>query len=99
MTKTHHKSSRRLRKTKTMRQRQVRRFKRTLNTKLTQFDDDLCNLIQSHTFFHHAIIHLGNEELAPESWVTGAIITQRWLQQSADTLTQQLQDIRQWVNG
>ena len=99
MTKTHHKSSKRRRKTKITRQRQVRRFKQTLNTKLTQFDDDLYNLIQSNTFFHHAIIHLGNEELAPESWVMGALNTQRWLQQSADTLTQQLQDIRQWVNG
>ena len=99
MTKTHHKSSKRRRKTKTTRQRQVRRFKQTLNTKLTQFDDDLHHLIQSNTFFYHAIIHLSNDELAPESWIMGARITQRWLQQSADTLTQQMQDIRQWVNG
>ena len=92
------KAGKRLRKTKIIPQRQFTRFKQTLNVRLTQLDDDLYNLLQGYTFLYRALVNMAADGSEPESWLTGAMVAQRWLQQSGRNLTEKLQQTRQWID-
>ena len=88
------------RKSKATRQlRQFQRVKRELSAKLTQLDDDLYNLLQSHQFYQQAVIALIEENTEPEYWMIGALTTQRWLMQSGEQLLSQLVSARNRLNS
>ena len=95
MAKKHSKTNARLRKTLNQQQRQFQRVKKELSAKLTQLDDDLYNLLQSHQFYQQAVIALVEENTEPEYWVIGALTTQRCLRQSGEQLINQLSQARQ----
>ncbi|ODS22802.1 hypothetical protein AB835_12285 [Candidatus Endobugula sertula] len=78
--------------------RQFQRVKKELSAKLTQLDDDLYNLLQSHQFYQQAVIALVEENTEPEYWVIEALTTQRWLRQSGEQLINRLNQAGQQLN-
>ena len=78
--------------------RQFQRAKRELSAKLTQLDDDLYNLLQSHQFYQQAVIALVEENTEPDYWVIGALTTHRWLRQSGEQLLNQLTQAKQQLS-
>jgi|GEM_PF-5157745 len=66
-----------------------------LRAKLTQLDDDLYNLLQSHLFYQQSMIALAENEVEPDYWLIGALTTHRWLRQQGDGLISKLTTIKQ----
>ena len=82
----------------TPQQRQFNCDNNHLRAKLTQLDDDLYNLLQSHLFYQQSMIALTEEQAEPEGWLIGALVTHRWLRQQGETLMTELIGVKQSFN-
>ena len=79
----------------THQQRQFNQRNNHLRAKLTQLDDDLYNLLQSHLFYQQSMIALAETQVEPDYWVMGAACTHRWLREQGERLTTQLAKVKQ----
>lgn len=79
----------------THQQRQFYKRNNHLRAKLTQLDDDLYNLLQSHLFYQQSMMALTEEQVEPEGWLIGALVTHRWLRQQGETLMTELVSVKQ----
>ena len=68
----------------------------TLADRLMALDDQLHHLLESHYFYHTAMIALArfHEDEDPEQWAIGAIFTKDHLHQRAEALLGQLGEVR-----
>jgi len=80
-------------------QRQFNRGNNHLRATLTQLDDDLYNLLQSHHFYQQSMIALAEGQVEPDYWLIGALTTHRWLRQQGETLMTELVSIKQSLSG
>lgn len=80
-------------------QQQFNRGNNHLRAKFTQLDDDLYNLLQSHLFYQQSMIALVEEQVEPDGWLIGALVTHRWLRQQGETLMTKLVSVKQSLNS
>jgi len=79
-------------------QRQFNRGNNHLRATLTQLDDDLYNLLQSHQFYQQSVIALAETQVEPDYWLMGAVCTHRWLREQGERLTAQMANVKQAIN-
>lgn len=60
---------------------------------LTELDDTLYSLLQSHLFFQEAVLNLASNGDEP-TWLAGATAVQQWLKQSSHQFLQQFEAAR-----
>ena len=82
----------------TQQQRQFYQSNNHLRAKLTQLDDDLYNLLQSHLFYQQSMIALTEEQTEPEGWLIGALVMHRWLRQQGEAVMTELASVKQSMN-
>lgn len=80
-------------------QRQFNRGSNHLGATLTQLDDDLYNLLQSHQFYQQSVIALAETQVEPDYWLIGAVCTHRWLREQGDYLTAKLAKVKQTIKA
>ena len=73
----------------------------SLSDRLMALDDQLHQLLESHYFYHTAMIALArfHENEDPEQWAIGAIFTKDHLHQRAETLLSQYGQLRGEIAG
>ena len=95
MAKRKSKAAARLRKLKNRQQRQWPSTTGTLEGQLQALEQGLQQRLYSQCFHHEAMMGLLTSENEPDSdALIGAMVTQRWLQQSGHQLAKQLTTIR-----
>ena len=90
MTKHNDKSGSPLQPTKTS---QTSTNGATLHAKLTALDQQLTNLLHSQHFYRQALINLLDLDNEPSSLI-GALVIHQWLEQSGDSLLDQLKTLK-----
>ena len=95
MAKCNTKAGRRLRQLKNHYEQQVRQLKEDFDDQLFAFEHSLQQQLHSHAFYHEALMNLLTSENEPDSdLLIGAVVTQRWIRESGQSLHQQLHHLR-----
>ena len=71
-----------------------------LQTKINDLDNQLVYIHHSQCFYHEAMVNLLTSENEPDSdTLAGAMVTQRWLQDSTQDILNHMDHIQHWLEA